>query len=98
MEKTELKKDFHYINCLEIYQKYEDFCITCNHTSKEKYDTFIINITQRYNLDKKENRILKKYSKILFKVGGKMGLLKKQENLAKIRKKQENIVIIRVFY
>ena len=36
-----------------MYQKYEHFCMTCNHSNKEKYNAFVTNITQRYNLDKK---------------------------------------------
>ena len=47
------KGDFYYVNCMELYNIYEQFCNVCNHVNKDKYNSFIINITQKYHLDKK---------------------------------------------
>ena len=61
------KGNFYYINCMHMFQKYEHFCMTCNHTNKEKYNTFITNITQRYNLDKKQIEFAKNDRQYCFK-------------------------------
>jgi hypothetical protein len=38
---------------MDLYNKYEHFCNVCNHVNKDKYNTFIINTTQKYKLNKK---------------------------------------------
>ena len=47
------KGNFYYINCMNMYNYFENYCNVCNYPNKDKYNTFITNITRRYNLDKK---------------------------------------------
>ena len=46
-------KIFYYINCMNMYNYFENYCNVCNYPNKDKYNTFITNITRRYNFDKK---------------------------------------------
>ena len=44
-------------------KKYADFCITCNHTNKDNYNSFVTNITNKYKLEKNKN-FWKSYTKL----------------------------------
>ena len=49
---NEIKEDFYYINCINVYRNCEYSCMTCNYNNKEIYSMFIINITNNIaNLD-----------------------------------------------